>query len=663
MSAYHIQDPDFERSLQTGMTRKHWVDAGCHLLEGVLRHVPETGDPIALPKRPGKTYPKPDDPEWKFRSAEFEGLSRTLMIAGTIIAEDPSIEVAGKNLRDHYSRLILRSTDPTDPHFVGFITDMQKKYKKPLFQHTAEGAALALGLIYAKDQIWDRYTPAEKDQVAAVFQDYCRNRTNSHNWRFFNVMMASFLKDNGYEIDEQVLTDHLQNLMAFYAGDGWYRDMGQFDYYSCWAFQFYGPIWARHFGYEHMPEVAEIIERRHKSLMEHYPLMFGQNGHSQMWGRSIIYRCAAAAPFPAHFLLNNPTLDPGWARRIASGNLLQFITRKDFYLEDVPTLGFYREFDPLVQGYSCRLSPFWLAKVFLALHLPADSPFWTAEENEGDWQDLGDQTKTISVPAPGLTVTADGKTGISHLVPGKVATQKPNPNYNRLMYSSAFGWECDSDEAGTAMAYSVHQTGFDVPFMAQQNLKYIGMRDGVLYRQADLPGWLARADLAEIPIVGGVLRIDRLSIPYKYRLSLGQHGLPHLGPKAAVVERVSADGIDGLHAHIDLREVAMLPYAGWDGIDSVVHDGLHAEAPQSTVLYCHRAEEKDYAGMFLAITVMLCSCEPEDWKWESHHLAPIEEMEELPWAPSGHPLGLKLKLKDGRSFTVDYGNVMGERMD
>ncbi|MFP4433615.1 MAG: DUF2264 domain-containing protein [Phycisphaerae bacterium] len=661
MTAFHVQDPDFEQSLMTGMTRKHWIDAGIHLLGGVFEHIDSLGDPIALPKRPGKTYPKPDDPAWKFRSAEFEGLSRTLMIAGPIIENDPSAEAAGINLRDHYAQLILRATDPDDPHFVGFITNLAREHKQPLFQHTAEGAALALGLLYTREQIWERFSQPEKDQVAAVFQDYIANKTNSHNWRFFNVMMAGFLKLNGYEIDEQVLRDHLQNLMAFYAGDGWYRDMGQFDYYSCWAFQFYGPIWARHFGYEHMPEVAEIIEKRHQKLMEHYPLMFGRNGHSLMWGRSIIYRCAASAPFPAHFLLNNPTVDPGWARRIASGNLLQFITRKDFYHEGVPTLGFYREFDPLVQGYSCRLSPFWLAKVFLALHLPETSPFWSAEESEGDWSTLGDAIKTVSLPGPGLTITADGRTGISHTAPGKVASKKQNPNYTRLSYNSAFSWEEECPDGGTAMAYSVLQSGYDLPFMAHQNLKYIGMRDGVLYRQCDLPGWLARVDLAEIAIPGGVLRVDRVSIPYKHELTLGHFGLPHFNGKPADVSPIGADGVEGLSAHIDLRQVVLMPIAGWDGITSAVHEGLHPEAPQSTVIYCRHKEEKDYAGMFLAVTVMLCSKEPEDWKWTSDQLMPITEHEVLPWTDSGHPLGSKLTLKDGRSFTIDYGHVMGER--
>ena len=34
-------------------------------------------------------------------------------------------------------------------------------------------------------------------------------------------------------------------------------------------------------------------------------------------------------------------LDPGWARRLCSGSLLQFVTREDFFENDIPSLGFY----------------------------------------------------------------------------------------------------------------------------------------------------------------------------------------------------------------------------------------------------------------------------------------------------------------------------------
>ena len=655
--AFHVEQPDFELSKKTGMTRDHWIEAGRFLLDGVFRHVPDADSPIALPKRPGKTYPQPDDPAWKYRSAEFEGLSRTFMIAAPLIANDPDVKVRDFALRDYYADLIVRSMDPKHPNFVGYITDLAAEYKQPLFQHTCESAALVLGLMMSREQVWDRYTQAQRDQIATVLHDYYRNMTNSHNWRWFNVMLGSWLDGNGYDIDRGPMEDHLQNLMASCAGDGWYRDMSQFDYYSSWAFQFYGPIWCSMYGYENYPEIAAIIERRHNELQRTYGRMFGRNGHSLMWGRSIIYRCAASAPLAVAFRLKNTTIDPGWARRIASGNLLQFLSRDSVFEDGLPTLGFYRTFEPLVQGYSCSASPFWLAKVFLALDLPADNPFWNAPETKGDWDAVGDSFQTDCLRGPGLTITMHGLSRTAEVRPGKVDGRKSNPNYTRLAYNSQFVWEDDNPEGHTAGTYCVQQLGMDLPFMANPNLRFVDMVDDVLYRQIDLPGWLARVDLAEVFVKGGVLRIDRVSIPYPYELHLTHFGVPHLGGNQASILTQTKEGYPVIQAQTDLRNVTMVAYSGWDELTSACHSGLNAECEDSTVIYARRRCEKPYAGMFLAMTLMLHHIEPEPW--DDDVLNPVAAWEAIPWSESGQPCGAQIKLKDGRDITVDFDRIMG----
>ncbi len=657
---YTVKEPDFQTSIKTGMTRKHWIEAGKFLLEGVFQHVKGPNDPIPIPKRPGKTYPQPDDPEWKFRSAEFEGLARTFMVAAPVIANDPDCEINGLKLRDYYAELILRSTDPTSDSFVGFIGEMSQKYGNPLYQHTAEGAAMVLGLIMSRRQIWEKYNDAQRDQIAEVLSEYFHQRTNSHNWRWFNVMMGSFLDNEGYEIDHEILVDHLQNLSAFYAGDGWYSDMGQFDYYSCWAFQFYAPIWCSVYGYEKMPDYAEIFQQRHLELQKTYPRMFSREGHSPMWGRSIIYRCAASAPLAVAGRLKDTQLDFGWARRIASGNLLQFLTHEELFVDGVPSLGFYGTFEPLVQGYSCAISPFWLAKIFLALDLPDDHPFWTEKENDGEWDDLGDGQQTTVLEAPGLAITNHGWEGTTEIRPGKVpGGKRGNPNYTRLTYNTAFPWEDDSPAGAFAGTYCCKQAEYpDMDFLGNQNLKFVGYRDGVLYRSCDLPGWLARVELADIIIPGGVLRVDRISLPFPYQLHLGHYSVPHMGGKAPSVSIKEKDGRIQAICRGTLRQVAMVSYWGWEGIDAAEHTGLHPEAEKSTVLYAHRQGDKPYTGMIQTVTLLLHR--PDTERWTGEQLDPVQSVELLDIAPSGHPCGANVTFKNGDSFTVDYGNVFGK---
>ncbi len=653
--AYTVTDPDRTLSPFTGMARRHWIDAGQFLLEGVFGHVPAFDDPIRLQGPEGRTYPKPDDPAFKHRAREFEGLARTFMIAAPLVADRPDVEAGGYGLRDYYANQILLASDPSHPNYLGTITQWLEETGTPLYQHTAEGAALALGLWWSKDVIWDRYSKAERDQVARLLHDYTHHRTNAHNWRSFNVTMGTFLKLTGYDVDDALLRDHLENLLAYYAGDGWYRDLGSYDYYSCWAFQFYLPIWAEMYGYDHEPEMASIIERRHARLAETYPLMFGRDGKSLMWGRSIIYRCAASAAIASAFCLKETPLDPGWARRIASGNLLQFIARDDVFVEGIPSLGFYRTFDPLVQGYSCAASPFWLAKIYLAMTHAADSPFWTATETEGAWPEIGQGQRTVSLSGPGLTITAHGPTGATELRPGKVPG-KSNPNYTRLAYHTEFLWEDDAPEGATAMAYSLREYLPQIQeFNAHQDLRYGGMEGGVLYRHGQLRGWMARMDYADIPVPGGVLRVDRPRIPQCHELHLAHYGMPHVGGKAPTVERRDVDGYPVLLGAIPGRQIALVAYSGWDALETMVHEERNAEATTSTVLYARRVRERDFSPIELLVTLMLHKT--DDAPWTDEALQPVATLEPVPWTASGQPHGLVVTLKDGSTYTIDWGNI------
>ncbi|MFW6061502.1 MAG: DUF2264 domain-containing protein, partial [Planctomycetota bacterium] len=384
--AFTVNSPDHQLSPHTGMTRPHWRQAGGFLLDGALRHVPAPDQPIALPGE----KPTPGG----HGEMNLEALARTFMIAAPLIAEDDSLTVQGMNVRDYYAEQLLTALSPDSPHFVGHFDETARKRNRPLLGHTVEGAALAVGLWQAGEEIWDRYTPHQRNDIATWMSGVAHARTNSHNWRWFNALMLSYLETKGLSIERRVLLDHLENLLAYYAGDGWYRDGAQFDFYSCWAFQFYAPIWCAMYGYEHLPEHAAAFEANHRALQRTYPMVFSRDGHMPMWGRSIIYRCAAAVPLAGAFLMNGPEVDPGWARRICSGCMLQFITRDDVFVDGVPTLGFYGEFPAVVQGYSRPASPYWLAKLFLAMSLPADSSFWTAEENEGSWPAIGDGQRT-----------------------------------------------------------------------------------------------------------------------------------------------------------------------------------------------------------------------------------------------------------------------------
>ena len=647
--AFRVSQPDLGRSPQTGMVREHWKQAARWLLEGVLQHVEPPDQPLLMPgDRKAGTFAD--------GRINLEALARTFMLAAPLIAEDPGQTVAGLNLTDYYAAQIAAALDEQSPQFLGHFDQETARRNRPVCGHTVEGAALCLGLLMAGPALWDSYPADRRDRMARWISGVAHGRTNGHNWRWFNVLMLTFLQLKGYEASRAVMRDHLQHLLAWYAGDGWYRDGGQFDFYSSWAFQFYAPVWCRAFGYRHEPQFAAQLERRHADLMETLPLLFSRAGHGPMWGRSTLYRCAASSPLAAAFLLKTTPADPGVARRICSGNLLQFAARDDVFDEGVATTGFYRHFPPVVQSYSHPASPYWLSKLFVALHLPPDSPFWTAVESEGHWTGLGAAADSVSLTGPGLTLTAHGPTGQAELRGGKAASSKSNLLYTRLVYNTAFCAEADNPDGATADCYSVRELDRDLPFAPMADLRFAGVRDNVLYRQAHLPGWMGRVDLAEIIIPGGVIRVDRIRLGCPNDLLLGHFGLPHLSG-AAVVERHERAGRAVIAAQVpDGRAVALVALHGWDEVGVETHAGLSAEADESTVLYARRTRREAYAGMGLVITLLLHRTDGQAFGAEVDAVASVTVAD---WAPSGSPLGATIYLAGGAVRTVDFGFIEG----
>ena len=669
-SAFTVENPDYTLSPHTGMTRAHWLECAKHFVDGVFQHIDSMDDPVVIPKQSEVCYPLPGDPKHRFQAAELEGLARTFMAAAPVMKENPEVESHGLKIRDYYAHQLLLVSDSNSPCYGGSIAKIVKKEGKKQLQQTVEGGAIAVALMQSREVLWDRYSPAEQAQVAALLSDYGHGVTIGHNWRFFNVLMLTFLKVNGFDIDEDVLRDHLQHLVALYSGDGWYSDDPCYDFYNPWGHHFYGMLWCSWYGCAHEPELAAIITQRNQEFMTNWPRFYSRAGKQMMWGRSLIYRFGVSAALGAHFLSESPVVDPGFARRIASANMLQFVTREEFYVNGVPCLGYYGPFDPLIQFYSCSASPFWIAKIFSALSLPEDSPFWTTTENEGFWPGIGRGTETVELQGPGILVVNRGETGTSEILTGKVP-QHP-PFYNQLSFNADFCYEDESDQGSNPINYSVRDHaggGFRIPL----TIGFNRFENDIMYRTLNMKAdggtnsmftyvvnkGPERIDLADVIIPGGVIRVDRVRLPYSNDLHLGHYALPHLGGVSAEVQSDHAHGCKVCIASIEGRKVAMTSVYGWTSIQAATHGkGVNAEADASTVLYAERSVDKDYGGMEVLITVMLHRLDGQEWT--SDELMPIVAYEILPWAPSGQPCGVRLTLRDGREILIDHGNVEGQ---
>jgi hypothetical protein len=680
-NAYEVKNPDFKSSPYTGMSKIHYVELAKYLLERAFKHVDSMETPLTFPIVPGKTYPQPNAPDWRYKSADFEALERTFTLAGPLIHLDPETTIRNINLRDYYCLQFYQAFTPGHPNSLPLPEELPDSN----YQFTCEFGGLFKTLLLMPDSLWSHFTEKQKDEMVPTISKWAHHRTTQNNWRIFNIVALSFLKKYGYKIDDDLLKSHLLWVASYHSGNGWYLEQ-TYNYYSISLFIVYTTIWNRAFGDEYYPEIAEIIETSARKLMESITSFFARDGYINMWSRSICYRTWVSGAFPVNFMLKEKTdLDAGWARRLCSGSLLQFVTREEFYFNDIPSLGFYGQKEYMVQNYSCAGSPFLMFLPFICLVLPDDSPFWTATENEGTWENLGDKSNRVILESPGLVLVNHGKTGTSEIIPGKVYYD--DPNYSKLVYNTHFPWEDHNPQGGTSMEYSFRSQdprdvrGDDVNFYltgltvsndsdknrsytTSQSMFFNGVRKDVLYRQAILRkppnngvGYII--DLAEITIPAGVIRVDRSRLAFEYELTLGHFGLPHVHGKKASVNQFEDGTKKVITASIPGRQVALITYSGWDNLESKVHENRNAEANESTVVYAYKKRMAKNPAMELMISVFLHRM--DNGAWTDEELSPILDIKIMDITPGLSTLGAMLTLRDGTVYEVDFKDIDGNR--
>ncbi|MBQ9928283.1 MAG: DUF2264 domain-containing protein [Lachnospiraceae bacterium] len=674
---------DYELSPYTGLTRESWLEAAEYMLTGIFQNIKTMDDPVVMPRKETEiTYPhyysSPELQEAERKAEMFEGLTRSFFIAAPLMKNKPQISICGYPLSEYYKKQVLRSCTREDEIYVGTYEDLQKmtNYEDPYraFQQTVETCALVICLWISKEQIWDTYTKEEKDKIAEFLTGFAHANTVPQNWRLFNMLDMAFLHMEGYPIDEEIMMDHAQAILNYYAGDGWYRDGHCFDYYSCWAFNVYGPLWNQWYGYENMPDIAARFEANSNKLMETYADFFDRDGFTNMWGRSNIYRNAATSAFDGNFFLRNSKADPGRARRVCSGSLLQFLTREDFLYKGVPTLGFYGQFSPLVQGYSCAESPFWLGKAFLCLDLPADHPFWTAKENNGTWEQLkGKEVKETVLDGPALCFTNHEANGETILRTGKIVKNTGDFhamwNYSKLCYNTKYPWESTPGvmdiHAGKVETQQYVLEDIATGKLMRANVTlWCGSRDGVLYRRQFFDYnleqesmWIQAMNLADFPVENGIIRVDKHRLfrrPVKF--TLGAYGFPDNGTKVTVKNSGSAKAIilKGKNYTGCKKQLAMTVYDGWQDLKLVHSVGTNPDSENSIVVYAESSFNKQYGGHepYVMISQVLTKESTEDFSDEE--LFPIQSVQYEDMTGNGVYGNTIVTLKNGTVKKINF---------
>lgn len=672
---------NYDLSPYTGLTRETWIEAGKYLLSGMFKHIPSLEAPVIMPRRETDiTYPHKnasgDQLKLEEMAQKFEGLARSFLIAAPLIHIEPDITICGYSIKEYYRRQVLYACTKGHPNFVGYFEDLQElaKTKDPsrAFQQTVETCALVICLDICREEIWDTYSQDEKNIIANFLLSYAHTTTVPQNWRLFNMLDMAFLDKEGYEIDKDVMREHAQVILNYYAGNGWYRDGQNFDYYSCWAFNVYTAFWCNWYGYEHEPYIAEKYEQNSNELMATFADFFDKDGFTNMWGRSNVYRNAATSAFDGNMMFKNSKAAPGVARRIASGSLLQFLTRDDFLYDGIPSMGFYGQFAPLVQGYSCAESAYWLGKAFLCLHLPAEHPFWTAKENNGSWEKLDKkEIKETTLDGPALCFTNHNANGETILRSGKVIKRSDDShgmwNYSKLCFNSKYPWEASPSKNIESMQYVLKDTltenieKCNVTFWHGKHQDVLYRRQFFNYELTKETHWMQTLNLADFPVEYGILRADKLRL-YRapFTLTLGAYGFPDNGTEIIRMKNGTAKAII-LKGHDYIgheKQLAMTVYDGWDDIDLIHSTRTNPDSEKSIIVYAQTARHKLYGyEPFILISQVITKESLEDFT--ENELFPIAEIIYTDREKRGGYGPTDIILKNGDKKTINFEGIEG----
>ena len=454
--------PALDRQLSpyTGLTRGHWCAYADHLLRSA--HCYGTADHanIHLPGA-NSVYGR--------RSDALEAFARTFLLASFRIAGDPA---ATGWIAEWYARGLDAGTDPANPD----------RWPTPgeLDQAKVEAASLAVGLALTRDVLWDKLSQRVQEQLVAWFETVIGEDYPPINWVWFQIVVETFLASVGGRASDGDIDAGLAVHDSLYRGHGWFADGPEraYDHYVGWAFQVYPQLWALM-----APEDPRVQARtrldggRLADYLDDAAHLVGGNGAPLSQGRSLIYRCAAAAPFWTGELSGHTRLPPGLSRRAASGMLDYFARHGSITDDGLLSIGWHGEFAGMRQSYSGAGSPYWAAKGFLGLALPADHRVWTAVE-EPLPVEAGDTQRFIAAPGWQVNGTAaDGVVrvrnhGTDHANAGVAVAD--SPLYARLGYSTHTFPDLESESLDNAVVLVnaegrlTHRTGFE--FLGQEDL-------------------------------------------------------------------------------------------------------------------------------------------------------------------------------------------------
>jgi hypothetical protein len=271
-------------------------------------------------------------------------------------------------------------------HKMGFIGGTEPKGQnywgevKDYDQRMVEMAAIALSLLLCPDEYWKPLEASEKENLITWLNSINKRKIPQCNWLYFRILVnLAFEKLGRKEYDKEQVEKDFAIIDSWYAGDGWYVDEVQFDYYNPFAFQYYSLVYYAFKKDEDRERCLQIKERVTEFAQQfiHY---CNDEGGFVPYGRSLTYRIGMSAFFSACAFANIEVFSWGIMKGIVLRNLRWWFAKPILDRDGLLTIGYVNPSLLVSDYYNAPGSPYWGLKTFLVLALKEDHPFWSCEE-------------------------------------------------------------------------------------------------------------------------------------------------------------------------------------------------------------------------------------------------------------------------------------------
>ena len=303
--------------------------------------------------------------------AGMEGFSRVLwalvpMLAGKCPEAEPLWEM--------WREGVIHGTDPMHEEYWGDIG--------PFDQRMVEMAVMGMALCLIPDRFYHGLTSKQQDNLYRWLDQINQHEMPKNNWQFFRVLVNIGFMNVGRPVNEARLRSDLDDMEGHYVADGWYFDKAtQRDYYTMWAFHYYGLVYAAVME-KRDPERAARFRERARCILPRFACWFDKEGRGLPYGRSMTYRFAQSSFFSACALSGVTSEAIGWGelKGLLLRNMRFWFSQPIFDRDGVLTIGYGYPNLVISEGYNAPGSPYWAMKAFAVLALPEEHPFWQAEE-------------------------------------------------------------------------------------------------------------------------------------------------------------------------------------------------------------------------------------------------------------------------------------------